>query len=348
MQDIINKCKNTIKKHNLINKKDNLVLMVSGGCDSVALCYILLEIYKESKKIYIMHLNHQIRNNAMEDQIFVENLAEHLHIKCFSYNANIKKIAEINKQNIEAVGRTYRYKMVKKTINSLMNSSNEEENNFLICSAHTLNDRIENFYMRSIIGTGPGGLAGINYKNNNIIRPLLDINKDEIKKFIINYKKAYIDNYNNLWKEDYTNLDTNRFRAFIRHDIIPQMLKKNPRMFDNLNNTMNLIADENKYLENITLQITDKYFTFNDKSFKIKPGFSKENIVIKRRAIYNALLNIFEEDSRINSKTIYSILKASETNAYTDNIQYNYAVHSNKSGVIVQPMLLYRKNRNRI
>lgn len=56
-----------------------------------------------------------------------------------------------------------------------------------------MDDRIENFYMRSIVGTGPGGFAGIAYKNDNVIRPLLDVSKQDIKEYLKALESPYKD-----------------------------------------------------------------------------------------------------------------------------------------------------------
>ena len=49
--------------------------------------------------------------------------------------------------------------------------------------------------MRSIVGTGPGGFAGINYKNENVSRPLLDFPKEKLREYIEELDDAYEDDY---------------------------------------------------------------------------------------------------------------------------------------------------------
>lgn len=126
------------------------------------------------------------------------------------------------------------------------------------------------------------------------------------------------------------------------------MKEQNANMPYNLLNSMNLIADEDAFMQEFVKKILDLDIDFKNKSFMILPSFYKNHIVLKKRAIYTALKQIFNEDVRIESKSIESILKACETNNYTDNIQCNYAVHSNKKGVLVQPMQDYRRSRNRL
>ena len=111
---------------------------------------------------------------------------------------------------------------------------------------------------------------------------------------------------------------------------------------------MDLIADESEFLETLVSRIIKTYIKFNDLCFSIKPEFKTEDLVLKRRAIYNALIKVFPKGTRIETKSIVSILQATEESNYTDNIQENYSVHSNKNGTLVQPMDEYRKSRNRL
>lgn len=202
--------------------------------------------------------------------------------------------------------------------------------------------------MRSIVGTGPGGFASISYKNNNIVRPLLDISKEVLIDYLENLDNKFCDDNKNFWKVDQTNEDTDRFRAYVRHNIIPLAKHQNPKLIDNLCNSMNLIADESEYIEKQVNEVIDKYIKFDEDCFTIDPEFLNVDLVLKRRAVYNSLIKVFKTGTRIETNSINSILKATEVSNYTDNIQENYSVHSNKTGTLVQPMQKYRESRNRI
>ena len=180
----------TTKKHKLFKNTNYLVLMVSGGSDSVALAYIMKEIFP--KRFAIMHLNHNLRAESDADATFVEGIAKHLNVSFFGFSENVADIATQDNQNIEACGRELRYKYANEVISKL------NKRNVKICTAHTADDRIENFYMRSIIGTGPGGFASMSYKTENVIRPLLDVPKEKLVEYINNYPKAYRDANGNL------------------------------------------------------------------------------------------------------------------------------------------------------
>lgn len=339
-QTINNIVNNTIKQYNLFDDCNCLILMVSGGSDSVALTYLMKELFVG--KLVIFHLNHNLRKDADSDYEFVKNLASYLNIEFYGCKKDILKISKNSNTNIEACGRNVRYEQANILAEKL------KPLKVKICTAHTADDRIENFYMRSIVGTGPGGFAGISHKKENIIRPLLDVSKEQLILYLKTHNSAYKDQNNRIWHEDSTNTDTTHFRAYVRHKIIPLVKSQNPKLIDNLCNSMNLIADENKYMEKLANELLYKHFTFDKRSFKISPEFKNEALVLQRRCVYNALLKIFPDDTRIETKSITSILKACQESNFTDNIQLNYSIHSNKNGVLVQPMQDYRKSRNRL
>ena len=75
-----------INRYRLIEDKDNIVIGLSGGPDSMALLFVLLEIREEIDfNIFIAHVNHGVRGEeALEDEKFVEDLAKGLNLPCFS------------------------------------------------------------------------------------------------------------------------------------------------------------------------------------------------------------------------------------------------------------------------
>ena len=108
LEKLHTKVNKTIHSKHLFSADNYLLLMVSGGSDSVALAYVINELVGNSR-FAIMHLNHNLRLRAQHEAQFVENLANYLKVPFFSYSENIKEIA-VNK-NIEAVGHELRYKL---------------------------------------------------------------------------------------------------------------------------------------------------------------------------------------------------------------------------------------------
>ena len=109
---MFDKVLSTIKKYNLIENGDNLVLGVSGGPDSMAMLSILNRIKNEKLidfDFVVAHINHGLRENARIDEEYVQKYCNAINVPCFIHHANIKEKAEREKRGIEETGRIIRY-----------------------------------------------------------------------------------------------------------------------------------------------------------------------------------------------------------------------------------------------
>ena len=116
----------TIRKYNLIEDGDKIVLGVSGGPDSISMLNILKEIKDEQIikfEIYVAHINHMIREEAIDDEKYVEDYCNKNNIKCHIKRIDVVKIANDKKIGTEEAGRKARYEffeeILKKT-NSIL------------------------------------------------------------------------------------------------------------------------------------------------------------------------------------------------------------------------------------
>ncbi len=100
----------TIKKYNLIENGDSIVIGVSGGPDSICLLHILNKLKNEiGFNIYVAHINHMIRKEADEETEYVKKFCENLGIVCFIKRIDVVKIANNLKKGTEETGRQIRY-----------------------------------------------------------------------------------------------------------------------------------------------------------------------------------------------------------------------------------------------
>lgn len=116
--DTFKKIKNSIFKYKLFNANTPLMLMVSGGSDSVALCYAVDKLQHGLKNFALMHLNHNLRVQANEDAAFVERLAEYFNVDCYTFSDDVCVLAKNKKQNLEALGRKLRYQHANEAVQS--------------------------------------------------------------------------------------------------------------------------------------------------------------------------------------------------------------------------------------
>lgn len=345
------------KKHEFFSKNTPVLIMLSGGSDSVALTYIMHELVKrgEIAEIAALHVNHKLRGrDAEEDAAFVEGLCKHLEIPLFMAEVDVASIAKERGENIEAVGRHERYALANDALQSLCNHAGTPIDQGRIATAHTLNDRAENFYMRSVVGTGPFGLAGISHKSGNIIRPVLDIERCELQKFIKKVARPYSGNIEEFWRTDATNEETDRFRTYIRNAVMPLLEEINPHFLQNLRRSMDNIADTYKYV-NKDVEAAFKTCTErqDEESVLLKPEICKCDKYIIKQVVYKILLTLLGQDSRVDGSTIDKILDAIDTNnkivsGYVVNIQGNLMVSANKHGVLIEPAEKYRARRKRL
>mgnify|MGYP003300421551 CR=1 FL=1 len=128
----------TIKKYNLIENGDSIVIGVSGGPDSMCLLHVLNELKNELNfKIHVAHINHMIRGEeALRDEFFCKNMCKKYGVKFLSFRVDIPLLAEERKQGLEETAREERYRIFNKII-----SQNGDYK--CIVTAHNANDNAE-------------------------------------------------------------------------------------------------------------------------------------------------------------------------------------------------------------
>ena len=86
---MIDKVKKTIEKYELFDKKDVILVGVSGGPDSISLLHILYEL---GYNIKVAHVNHGIRENASNDEQYVKDFCAERQIPCFVKSVHLKEM----------------------------------------------------------------------------------------------------------------------------------------------------------------------------------------------------------------------------------------------------------------
>ena len=254
-----------VRERRLATGESPVLLMVSGGSDSTALAYVACELRAAGLvgPLAMLHVNHQLRGaDADADARFVAGLAELLDIPLFLCEIDVAAEAKRTGGNVEAVARRERYLAANEALRSLCQHEAAPIADGRIFTAHTADDRVESFYMRSIVGTGPGGFRSMRYANGPVARPLMDTSREELRAYVEKRERSgkpvACDAEGGLWREDATNAHTDRFRAYVRHEIVPRAKERNPQLLDVLGRTMNLIADEDDFMESLAEDVADR------------------------------------------------------------------------------------------
>lgn len=356
----------TISERGLAEPDAPVLLMVSGGSDSTALAYLAHDLRRAGVfgSLAMLHVNHCLRGAAAdEDAQFVQQLADALGIPLTLRVIDVAAEAARAGENVEATGRRARYRAASEALADLCRRAAAPLASGRIFTAHTADDRVENFYMRSIVGTGPGGFRSMRYRNGSVARPLLDLGREELRDYLRERAQSDApivrDAAGNLWREDATNAHTDRFRAYIRHELVPVAHARNPQLAETLCRTMNLIADEDDLLDKMTTDLVARYAVWESepvRSCVLAPALGVEPLPLVRRAVVKALQRLLPPDARIESATVDAVIAAWERKespdarpigGYVTNVQGNLAVSANKRGVRIEPMESFRVRRKR-
>ncbi|AWH83119.1 tRNA lysidine(34) synthetase TilS [Clostridioides difficile] len=324
---IFDKVLSTINKHNLIQKGDKIVLGLSGGPDSVCLLHVLNRLKKDFNiEIYAAHLNHQIRGiEAQKDALYVSKLCEDMGIVFFVKSINVPKYCENEGLSLEEGARKLRYEMFYEIKDKIKANK--------IAIGHNLNDQAETVMMRIMRGTGLKGLKGIDYiRDNCIIRPILDVERNEIEE--------YCEAYNLNPRIDKTNLENIYTRNKIRLDLLPYMKDNfNSNVIESIVRMSNSLKSDNDYIEK------EAEAKFREVSNIKEKGFVEINLddfvclhdAIKVRVLRNSIKHILGDTNFVDQRHIEDIMSLEDNSKVNKmlTLPRNIFVYRKKDSIIL-------------
>lgn len=286
---------NFITDNSLITPKDSVLVAFSGGADSVCLLYLLNKLKKHINfKLYAAHLNHGLRGKAAEhDENFCVEFCKKFGVECFVFSEDVRLYAKNHGISEELAGRELRYKHFFDTMESHSISK--------LSVGHHLNDQAETIMLHLMRGCGIDGLSGMRSIQNNIIRPLLLVSKQEILD--------YLKEENIVFCTDETNFETVYSRNKVRLELIPKMQEFNENILNSLSNTAAILQGDADFLD----EMAQKEFMrlYSDSRCNIEKLLA-QNISIRRRIIIKMIAKAKNKSTDISLDYINKILKLSE------------------------------------
>lgn len=268
------------------NKNEKVILACSTWPDSM---FLLYEILKTSYKnnLIACYFNHKIRAEADDEEIFLENLWKKLWFEVEIASADIKKIRDklYPSISLEELAREKRY-MFFSTICQIYDTKK-------IITAHHLDDKIETFFFNLSRWSKLTWLINMTQNYWNILRPLLNIEKKDIKN--------YLDENNLEYKIDKTNFDNDITRNFLRNEIIPNFYKINSKFKNNIKNTLNYFEELKNHIDNEVKDFLNKNKDFFEiSSFNSLSTFLQKEIIRFIFFITNWNSTIWLSEANIN------------------------------------------------
>lgn len=194
------------------------------------------------------------------------------------------------------------------------------KNNFKICVAHNLNDNTETVFLNLIRGTGIDGLKGIEFKNNNIVRPIIFVKRELIEEYLNKKIIKYV--------IDKTNLSIDYTRNSVRNELLPIIKEKfNPNIDETVFRMSEIVKDEDLLLENISKYMLEEILIDVKKEDLLVSAvnldlkkFNELDIALRRRIlryILKSYFNIYKNISKINIDDAIKLAYNNIGNKYT-------------------------------
>jgi tRNA(Ile)-lysidine synthetase-like protein len=220
----------------------SLAAAVSGGCDSVALLFLLYDYCRiKKKKLCVFHVDHKLRESSSSDCIWVELLAKKLQLPVYFRKATDQdREAHRQAAGTEAWAREFRYRSFADMV--------EESGADCVVTGHTSDDQLETVVMRMFSGASLQGMAGIrdetslkvNGKELLLWRPMLNIKRSELEKFLQSKGQQ--------WLTDETNFNEEYVRNSVRHRLIPAIYELFPAAGEKMTPLLHDIGQAQNYL----------------------------------------------------------------------------------------------------
>jgi tRNA(Ile)-lysidine synthase len=231
-----------IQSRDLLPRGAKILVAVSGGGDSMILLHALKELSERHKwKITVAHFNHQLRGRASDaDEKLIRTTAAKMKLPFVVERADVKEFAQKSKLSIEMAARKLRHEFFAR--------ASRERKIKTIALAHHADDQVELFFLRLLRGAGGEGLSGMKWKSPSpadkkisLIRPLLDLSKEELRQCARENKINF--------RDDATNFSSDFLRNRIRNELLP-LLRKNyqPGLNKTVLRLMDIVGAESDFV----------------------------------------------------------------------------------------------------
>ncbi len=207
-------------------KRGEIVIVgFSGGADSVCLLHFLRHLsQKKHFEIIALHVNHSLRGaDAAADEKFCKKLAKEWNVEFVSCKKSVRSLAKKLDLSIEHAARKARYESFAELAKKIGATK--------IALGHHLDDQAETVLLNLLRGTKIDGLCGIPSRrplNNKveIVRPLLCITRAEVEEYVKENNLPFV--------TDQTNQDDIYTRNWVRHELLPLLESKQPKIRQHL------------------------------------------------------------------------------------------------------------------
>jgi tRNA(Ile)-lysidine synthase len=209
------------RESGLVRAGAPLLVMVSGGGDSVALLDVAVRL---GAQVSALHVNYGLRDDAPQDQALVQQLCSELNV-----SLTVEQVRLSTEGNLQERARDARYALAE----ALAQGD--------YAAAHTASDQAETVLYRLAVSPGSRALHGMSPRRGRLVRPLLGVTRDEVRAYL---RARGLD-----WREDPSNADRRFARARVRHDVLDALRELSPAAERTITETARQLRDEAEVLD---------------------------------------------------------------------------------------------------
>lgn len=259
-------CK-TVRESGCIRPGERVTVALSGGADSVCLLYLCSMLMNELPfSLSAAHVNHGLRAEAETEAAFCRRICSEWNIPLYETKVDVTQTAREQGISLETAGRMLRYRFF------------ETLDQDKIALAHHKNDQAETVLMHLLRGSGAEGLGGMAPVRGNLIRPLLNVTKQEIEEFCIENKLVFC--------TDQSNFSRNYHRNKIRLDVLPLLEQMQPGAVNALARTADLLREDELQLKQDAQKAFQQLFhSFEDGFYCDRSAFFALSRSLQRRTL---------------------------------------------------------------
>jgi tRNA(Ile)-lysidine synthase len=205
----------------LVQGDEPLLVMLSGGGDSVCLLDVALRL---EARVRALHVNYGLREGADDDAAFVENICRSLGVPL-----ELERVELEERGNLQERARQVRYALAER----------HAEADY--AAGHTASDQAETVLYRLAVSPGSRALHGMPARRGRLVRPLLGTTRDEARD--------YLRSRGLTWREDPSNADRRFARARVRHELLEALRSVGPAPERTIAETARQLREEAEVLD---------------------------------------------------------------------------------------------------
>ncbi len=241
MVDFEKRLAQNIAVHGLMSQERPVIVAVSGGADSVALLSGLVALGYDC---VAAHCNFHLRGEeSNRDMHSVSDLCDTLGIDLYMRDFNVHERCEATGESTEMACRALRYDWFGALLDKLRAQC--------IAVAHHREDNIETFFLNLMRGSSITGLTGMRWRNNFVVRPMLDFSRADIE--------LYLTERGLTWVDDSTNSETVFARNRLRNIVLPTLADAFPGAMEGILKSISFLTDNRELYDQAVAEKTGLY-----------------------------------------------------------------------------------------